>query len=112
MSTIIPKMHFINTDGSKLTVDAPIGMSVLKIAQNNGIEIPGVCGGVLACSTCHVIVAPEYFKKLPPTSVEEEDMLDLTYGVERTSRLCCQIIITKELDGITVRIPQATVNLV
>ena len=76
-------------------------------AASKLVEAPegDACGGVCACSTCHVIVAPEWFGKLPSASGDEEDMLDLAAGVARTSRLSCQILLTDELDGLEVRIP-------
>lgn len=69
------------------------------------MPLEGTCEGQMACSTCHVIVAPEWFPKLPRSSEDEEDMLDLAAGACRTSRLSCQIDLTEELDGLEVRIP-------
>lgn len=107
----MPKMTFVNQDGSRVEVDAPVGLSVLEIAHRNGIDIEGACEGSLACSTCHVVVAPEYFEKLDEPSEDEEDMLDLAFGLQHTSRLGCQIIITEELDGLVVQLPVATRNV-
>jgi 2Fe-2S ferredoxin len=104
-------MTFINPDGSKQEVEAEKGLSVLEIAHANNIEIEGACEGSLACSTCHVIVAPEFFECLPDATEDEEDMLDLAFGVTGTSRLGCQIIITAELDGLTVTLPSETYNM-
>ena len=78
---------------------------MLEVAQNAGMPLEGTCEGQMACSTCHVIVADEWFDKLAPAAPEEEDMLDLAAGVARTSRLSCQIDLTEALDGIEVRIP-------
>ena len=78
---------------------------MLELAQGVGMPLEGTCEGQMACSTCHVIVAPEWFDKLPEASMDEEDMLDLAAGVTRTSRLSCQIELTDEIDGIEVRIP-------
>ncbi len=75
------------------------------MAQNDGQPLEGTCEGQMACSTCHVIVEPEDFARLPRASEEEEDMLDLAIGAARTSRLACQIVLTPELDGLTVRMP-------
>ena len=69
------------------------------------MPLEGTCEGQMACSTCHVIVAAEWFGRLPPASEEEEDMLDLAAHVARTSRLSCQIELSDALDGIEVRIP-------
>lgn len=107
----MPKMTFIKTDGSRLEVDAPLGLSVLEIAHRNNIDLEGACEGSLACSTCHVIVDPEWYEILPNASEDEEDMLDLAFGLTQTSRLGCQLIITEELDGLTVSLPAATRNM-
>jgi 2Fe-2S ferredoxin len=107
----MPKMTFINRDGSRKEVDAPVGLSILEIAHRNGIDIEGACEGSLACSTCHVIVDPEWYELLKDATEDEEDMLDLAFGLTKTSRLGCQIIITEELDGLTVKLPSATRNL-
>jgi ferredoxin, 2Fe-2S len=107
----MPKMTFIQRDGSRRDVEAPIGLSVLEIAHRNDIDIEGACEGSLACSTCHVIVDPEWYELLKDATEDEEDMLDLAFGLTQTSRLGCQIIMTEELDGLTVRLPQATRNM-
>src|SRR5205814_9449500 len=107
----MPKMIFVQRDGTRLEVDAPLGLSVLEIAHRNDIDIEGACEGSLACSTCHVIVDPEWYELLQDASEDEEDMLDLAFGLTNTSRLGCQIIMTEELDGLTVRLPAATRNM-
>lgn len=108
----MPKMVFLGADGKeRLEVDAPVGLSVLEIARRHDIDIEGACEGSLACSTCHVIVEPEHFGKLPAPEEEEEDMLDLAFGLTRTSRLGCQLIMTEALDGLTVRLPASTRNM-
>ena len=101
----MPKITFIERDGNRREVEAPVGLSILEIAHRNSIDIEGACEGSLACSTCHVIVAAEDFERLPEAAEEEEDMLDLAWGLTKTSRLGCQIIITEELDGLTVALP-------
>lgn len=78
---------------------------LLDVAQAAGMPLEGTCEGQMACSTCHVIVARDWFDKLPEASEDEEDMLDLAAGACRTSRLSCQIELTADLDGIEVRIP-------
>jgi len=108
---MMPKMTFIQRDGSRKEVDAPIGLSVLEIAHRNDVDIEGACEGSLACSTCHVIVEPDWIELLKDASEDEEDMLDLAFGLTKTSRLGCQIVITEELDGLTVRLPAATRNM-
>jgi 2Fe-2S ferredoxin len=104
----MPKMVFIERDGARREVEAPLGLSVLEIARRHDIDIEGACEGSLACSTCHVVVDPEWYDLLKEASEDEEDMLDLAFGLTRTSRLGCQIIITEELDGLTVRLPAET----
>jgi ferredoxin, 2Fe-2S len=107
----MPRIVFIDRDGTEREVDAPLGLSVLEVAHRNDIDIEGACEGSLACSTCHVIVDPEWYELLKDASEDEEDMLDLAFNLSKTSRLGCQIIITEELDGLTVRLPAATRNL-
>ncbi len=107
----MPRMIFVEPDGTRLDVDAPIGHSLLQIAWDNKIDIEGACEGAMACSTCHVIVAPEWSGRLDEPTEDEEDMLDLAFGLTRTSRLGCQIIITEALDGLTVNLPPDTRNL-
>jgi len=99
---------FIEPDGTRKDVDAPLGLSILEIAHRNDIDIEGACEGSLACSTCHVIVDANWFGRLEEPSEDEEDMLDLAFGLTPTSRLGCQIIITEELDGLTVTLPAET----
>ena len=104
-------MTFISPDGERLEVEAPVGHSVLDIAHRNDIDIEGACEGSLACSTCHVIVAAVDFDRLPAPEEDEEDMLDLAFGLVPTSRLGCQIVITEALDGLTVTLPTETRNM-
>ena len=104
----MPRLVFIESDGTRNVVDAPLGLSILEIAHRNGIDIEGACEGSLACSTCHVIVDASWFGRLEEPSEDEEDMLDLAFGLTPTSRLGCQIIITEELDGLTVTLPAET----
>ena len=78
---------------------------------DRGLDLEGACEGSLACSTCHIIVDPEWYDALVAASEDEEDMLDLAFGLTRSSRLGCQIIITEELDGLTVSLPPGTRNM-
>jgi 2Fe-2S ferredoxin len=105
------KMTFVLPDGTPKEVDAPEGLSVLEVAHRNGVDLEGACEGSLACSTCHVIVDPAYFDKLGEASENEEDMLDLAFGLTHTSRLGCQIVMSEELDGLKVTLPKATRNM-
>ena len=107
----MPKMIFVERGGARREVEAPIGLSVLEIAHRNGIDIEGACEGSLACSTCHIIIDPEWYELLKDATEDEEDMLDLAFGLTQTSRLGCQIIMTEELDGLTVTLPTATRNM-
>jgi 2Fe-2S ferredoxin len=104
-------MIFVERDGSRREVEAPLGLSVLEIAHKHDIDIEGACEGSLACSTCHVIVDADWYELLKEASEDEEDMLDLAFGLTATSRLGCQIVMTEELDGLVVRLPTSTRNL-
>jgi 2Fe-2S ferredoxin len=103
-------MTFVERDGTRREVDAPLGLSVLEVAHKHGIDIEGACEGSLACSTCHVIVDPAWYGHLAEATEDEEDMLDLAFGLQATSRLGCQIVMTAELDGLVVKLPAATRN--
>jgi 2Fe-2S ferredoxin len=105
-------MTFISPDGqTRKEVEAPVGLSVLEIAHRNGVSLEGACEGSLACSTCHVVVEPNWFDLLKDPTEDEEDMLDLAFGLTQTSRLGCQIIMTEELDGLIVRLPAGSRNM-
>ncbi|KAK8463946.1 hypothetical protein PHAVU_011G080850 [Phaseolus vulgaris] len=102
---------FIDKDGEENHIKVPVGMSMLEAAHENDIELEGACEGSLACSTCHVIVMDvEHYNKLEDPTDEENDMLDLAFGLSETSRLGCQVIAKPELDGIRLAIPAATRN--
>lgn len=111
----MPNINFIMKDGTKKSVDAALGLSLMEVAVKEGFEaIEGACGGGLACATCHLYVHPDYADKTMPedgeVSEDEEDMLDLAFDVRDESRLCCQIIVTEELEGLTVAMPGANVD--
>ena len=100
---------YVLSEGEKVTVTAPEGDNLLDIVINNDIDIDGfgACEGILACSTCHVVLSQEDFDRLPDEATDEElDMLDLAFGLTETSRLGCQVCVSKELSGITVRVPE------
>ena len=107
----MPRVIFLKPDGTRHEVDAPVDTSLMELARDNGLDVEGACEGAMACSTCHVIVASEWFERLEEASEDEEDMLDLAFGLTRTSRLGCQIIITEALDGLIVNLPSQTRNL-
>ena len=108
----IVKFKFIyQGDKKEVDVEAHEGQHILEIAHKYDVELEGACDASLACSTCHVILEKEIFQLLPPASEEEEDLLDLAYGLTETSRLGCQTIINKNFEGTKVYIPSATRNL-
>ena len=107
----MPTMTFVHHDGTEQKVDAPNGLSLLEIARMFDVPVEGACEGSLACSTCHVIVDPAFFDGLPEATEDEEDMLDLAFELEATSRLGCQIIMNDSLEGLRVRLPSTTRNM-
>lgn len=96
---------FVTTEGGRVSAEGAEGTVLLEVAQGAGMPLEGTCEGQMACSTCHVVVNPDWFSRLPEASDDEEDMLDLAAGVTRTSRLSCQIVLTGDMDGMEVRIP-------
>lgn len=106
------RVTFIHADGKGRTeAEAEPGNILLDVAQGNLMPLEGTCEGQMACSTCHVIVDKADFDRLPEASEMEEDMLDLAAGARRTSRLSCQIVLTPDLDGLTVHIPAESRNM-
>ncbi len=102
----MPRITYVSHDGQSRSVDAAIGMTVMRAAVTNGV--PGIdadCGGSCACGTCHVFVDPAWADRLPAPTSAENDMLDLVSDLETTSRLSCQIDVTAELDGLIVKTP-------
>jgi len=95
-------------NASKISCSAPIGKTVLDVALDHDVDIEGACGGELACSTCHVILQPDVYEKIPSKKEEENDMLDLAWGLTNTSRLCCQIKVTADLYGAVFVVPDET----
>jgi len=107
----MPNIVFIERDGSHRTLEAKPGHTLLEIVQSHGINLEGACEGSLACSTCHLVIAKEWYDRLPPPSEEEADMLDLAAGLTRTSRLGCQLIMEKDLDGLEISLPAQVRNM-
>jgi ferredoxin len=102
----VTKVRFLKVDGElDREVEAPAGSVLLDVAQAAGQPLEGACEGQMACSTCHVIVDPADFARLPPASEEEDDLLDLAWGVVRTSRLACQIVLDDAVETLTVKMP-------
>ena len=105
------RVRFLKADGTlDKEVDVEPGQRLLDVAWAHREPLEGACEGVMACSTCHVIVADEEFARLPPASEEEEDLLDLAAHATRTSRLACQIILTEDMESLSVRIPASATN--
>ncbi len=99
------KVTFIDPKGAAVATEGELGDNLLKLGQAAGMPLEGTCEGQMACSTCHVIVASDWFDRLAEASEEEEDMLDFAAGARRTSRLACQIDLTADHDGLTVTVP-------
>ena len=104
------KVIFIEGD-KETEVEALVGLSILEIAHDNDVDLEGACEGSLACATCHVVLEEKIYNILEAPEEAEEDMLDLAFGLTHTSRLGCQIILTKELDGMRIKLPSATRNI-
>ncbi|MCX7228595.1 MAG: 2Fe-2S iron-sulfur cluster-binding protein [Burkholderiales bacterium] len=103
----MPRVTFIAHDGTRHPVDVAAGESLMRAAVDNGV--PGIdadCGGMCACATCHVFVAPEWAARLAAPSQQEEEMLNFTAERRETSRLACQIPVVDALDGLTVSMPE------
>lgn len=105
------RVRFLRADGSlDKEVEADAGQRLLDVAWAAREPLEGACEGVMACSTCHVIVDAADFERLPPASEEEEDLLDLAAHATRTSRLACQILLSDDMESLTVRIPPEARN--
>lgn len=104
------QITFLQPDSTKRTVEAIVGESLLQTAHRNGIELEGACEGVCACSTCHLIMPIDLYDNLEDPSEDEEDMLDMAFGLTETSRLGCQITVTADMEGVELEMPKATRN--
>ena len=103
----MPKIIYIENTGNSKTIEVANGLSVMEGAVQNDVSgIDADCGGGMACATCHVYVKEEWLDKIPNKEDGEEDMLDMAFEPNKNSRLSCQIIISDELDGLTVNIPE------
>ncbi|KAN0136806.1 ferredoxin [Lactarius tabidus] len=106
------KLHFHDSKEQLIkTVEANEGDDILSIAHEHDIDLEGACEGSVACSTCHVILSPEHYDFLPEPEDDENDMLDMAFGLSETSRLGCQVRLTRELDGMIATLPAATRNM-
>ena len=102
----MPQVHWIMSNGDRVSDDVNVGTNLMDAAQMNGIPgVAGECGGCLSCATCHVYVDEKWTEKAGKASQMEEDMLDFAFDVKPNSRLCCQITVRPELDGLTVTTP-------
>lgn len=104
------KVTFVTKDDDRIEIDGKEGDNVMRLAQENKVDIEGACEASLACCTCHVYVRDDFYEKLEPPEEREEDMLDMAPFLKPNSRLSCQIILSKLLDGIEVTLPPATRN--
>lgn len=102
---------YVTSDGKEIAVQGKEGQDLMRLAHEHDIDLEGACEGSLACSTCHIILPKDYYASLPEPSDEENDMLDLAFGLTQTSRLGCQVKLTEKLEGIRVEIPGATRNM-
>ena len=102
----MPRLIFVNSEGTEKSVEAENGLSVMEIARDNDLDIEGTCGGSISCCTCHVIIDKDLFSIVGGPNPDEEDMLDLAVGLQPTSRLSCQIEVSNELDGLRMTIPE------
>ena len=102
----MPRLIFVNSEGTEKSVEAENGLSVMEIARDNDLDVEGTCGGSISCCTCHVIIDKDWFSIVGGPNPDEEDMLDLAVGLQPTSRLSCQIEVTNELDGLRMTIPE------
>ena len=100
----MPKVIFVDMDGGRRELEVAAGMTVLEAARAHDLPITGTCGGSMVCATCHVMIDAADRARLPPPSEDEEDTLDLAFGVTADSRLGCQIRLTDKSDGIRIRL--------
>jgi len=100
------QIHFLTRAGERVTAQAQPGDRLLDVAQAAGMPLEGTCEGQMACSTCHLVLAPDWFARLPAPSENEEDLLDLAPGACATSRLACQIMLDEGCDGLLVALPR------
>jgi len=100
----MPVINVTTVAGQQLSLSADNGRSIMEVVKANDLPMLAACGGALACATCHVVIDPDWYERLPPPSEDEEDLLDTAHGLTPTSRLACQILLNDGLDGIRVRL--------
>lgn len=101
----MPKITFIQKDNSEIEVEAEIGKTLLDIIKENNINLIGACDGACACGTCHVLIDEETLSKIEPAKEDEENILDIVFGIQHNSRLACQVIITEQMENAIITIP-------
>ncbi|KAJ2324397.1 mitochondrial matrix iron-sulfur protein [Coemansia sp. RSA 2681] len=101
---------FIEPDGNEVQATGEEGTNLMELAHENDVDLEGACEGACACSTCHVILDEKVFDSLPEPTDEENDMLDLAFGLTDTSRLGCQVLLTPDMEGMRIKLPSATRN--
>ncbi len=101
----MPKITFIQKDNSEIEVEAEIGKTLLDVIKENNINLIGACDGACACGTCHVLIDEETLSKIEPAKEDEENILDIVFGIQHNSRLACQVIITEQMEDAIITIP-------
>lgn len=105
------KVVYLTPEGSEVVCYGRHGQDLMRLAHENDVELEGACDGACACSTCHLIFEKSYYDLMPEPSEEENDMLDLAFGLTETSRLGCQVKLSHKLDGLRAQLPKATRNM-
>lgn len=104
------KLTFVQADGSRIEAEAPLGTSLMQAAVNAGVDaIAAECGGACACGTCHCVLPTEWFERVAAPEEDEIDMLEFVIDPQPTSRLSCQVVVTEEMQGMEVNVPDTQV---
>ena len=103
---IMVSITFINRDKTEIKVNAMVGCSLLDVVKENNIDLIGACDGNCACGSCHVYIDDETLKRIEPANEDEENVLDVVFNIKHNSRLACQVIVTNEMDGAVITIPE------
>ena len=97
---------FINKDKTEIKVDAKVGQTLLEVAKENNIDLIGACDGNCACGSCHIYIDEETLKKIEPAKEDEDNVLDIVFNLQQNSRLACQVIVSEEMEGAVITIPE------
>lgn len=104
------KLTFVQADGSRIETEAAIGVSVMQAAVAAGVDaIAAECGGACACGTCHCVLPQEWFARVAAPQADEVDMLEFVIDPQPTSRLSCQVVVTEEMQGMAIHVPDTQV---